>query len=164
MISQIVASVKHAVLAPSPAGGTTGESCRAHVLRDPNLGHVFVALYLTVAQELAHEPTTFASPGGGRICRCRRDRRVHTDDTGLERPQHFAGAQRLGDEQGGAARQQQSAADQLGDAAESADEPGRAVATGVGGAQPEWAVDEPQWRDDARDRHEHDEGEDALTG
>ena len=116
-------------------------------------GHVRVAFHLTVVQELAYGPNSFASPRSGRLARRRRDRRVHADDTRLERPQHLAGAQRCVDDQSSSARQQQPAADQLGDA------PGRVVDPGCVSTESERAVGDP-----ARDRHERDEAEDALTG
>ena len=119
------------------------------------LGHVSVALYLTVAQELAYVPNSFASPSSGRLARRCRDRRVHTNDTRLVGPQHLAGTQRLADgEQHGAARQHQSATDQLGDASEPDDE------SGCVGTEPERRLIQ-QRHDGRRDRL--DEGEDTLT-
>lgn len=123
-----------------------------------------MALYHIVAQELAYAPTTFASPSGGRLSPCRRDRRVHTDDTRLERPQHLASAERLVEVgPSSTARQHQPAADQLGDATEPDDEPGCDVATGFDSTKSERAVDESDPHDPV-DRYDRNEGEDALTG
>ena len=123
-----------------------------------------VALYLTVAQELAHGPNSFASPNGGRLARHRRDRRVHADDTRLERPQHLAGAKRdVYVHSCSTARQHEPAAHELGDATEPDDQSGSDGATGVGSSEPERTLDESDRYGHAVDRYELDEGEDALT-
>ena len=117
---------------------------------------------LTVAQELSHVPSTSASPGGGRLHRPRRDRRVHT---------HDATDRNAIAERGGKNRQRYRRAHELGARDGDAFELGTAPC--CGSTQPEWPICGEHWQLYQHRQHHgrryygrgyrYDEGEDALT-
>ena len=154
-ITLLFAFVKHMGTVGEPGGRRLPAPPAHSFCATQGLGHVSVALYLTVAQELAYGPNSFASLGDGRIRLRRRDRRMHADVSArIAGAQHLTGAaQHWGCIPCGAARQHQSATYELGDATEPDDESGR------DGTESERRLLE---QCDGRDRL--DEGEDALTG